>query len=57
MCSMPPGYDAWKLESPYDMTAAEERAAIDRVCRGTAEDPANPPSADEERRGRRVWQR
>jgi hypothetical protein len=25
-----PGYDAWKLESPYDMTAAEERAQIER---------------------------
>jgi hypothetical protein len=26
-----PGYDAWKLASPYDMTAAEEQALEDRL--------------------------
>jgi len=25
-----PGYDAWKLESPYDQTAAEEQEQIEK---------------------------
>lgn len=25
-----PGYDAWKLASPYDMTAEEEQALIEK---------------------------
>jgi hypothetical protein len=32
-----PGYDAWKLECPYDMTAAEERALIERDAEQEAE--------------------